>query len=69
METSRRGLETTVLGKCIESVSVLWRPTFDVAPDRIEALVVGHCIVGVRRRGKVALVDLDGDQHLLVHRR
>jgi formamidopyrimidine-DNA glycosylase len=67
VETLRWGLETTVLGKRIESVSVLWRPTFDVDPDRIQTLVVGNRIVGVRRRGKVVLIDLDGEQHLLLH--
>jgi formamidopyrimidine-DNA glycosylase len=67
VETLRRGLETTVLGKFIESVSVLWRPTFDVDSEEIDALLVGHGIVGVRRRGKVVLIDLDDEQHLLVH--
>jgi formamidopyrimidine-DNA glycosylase len=59
VETLRWGLETTVLGKRIESVSVLWRPTFDVDPDRIQTLVVGNRIVGVRRRGKQQEVDLN----------
>lgn len=67
VETLRRGLEATVLGRRIESVTVLWRPSFDVAQARIDALVPEHHITAVRRRGKVVLLDLDDAQHLLVH--
>lgn len=63
----RRGVEATVLGRRVESVIVLWRPSFDVTQTRIDALVPGHQITGVRRRGKVLLLDLDDEQHLLVH--
>ncbi|MEO6885923.1 MAG: bifunctional DNA-formamidopyrimidine glycosylase/DNA-(apurinic or apyrimidinic site) lyase [Jatrophihabitantaceae bacterium] len=67
VETMRRGLQATVLGLRIESVTVLWRPSFDVAQARIDALVSGHNITAVRRRGKVLLLDLDDEQHVLVH--
>ncbi len=55
------------LGKRVESVTVLWRPTFDVPQARIEALVQGRRITAVRRRGKVLLLALEGEQYLLVH--
>jgi formamidopyrimidine-DNA glycosylase len=61
VETLRRGLDATVLGKRIESVMVLWRPSFDVVQARIDALVSGHRATSVRRRGKVLLLDLDVD--------
>jgi len=67
VETLRRGLEATVVGQRIESVRVLWGPSLDVAGDTVDARVGGHRIVAVRRRGKVLLLDLDNDQHLLVH--
>lgn len=67
VETLRRGLEATVLGKRIESVTVLWQPTFDVAQGRLDTLVVGHRVTSIRRRGKVLLLGLDNEQHLLVH--
>lgn len=67
VETLLRGLDATVLGKHIESVLVLWRPSFDVAQSRFDALVAGHQITAIRRRGKVLLLDLDDEQHLLIH--
>lgn len=67
VETLRRGLDATVLGKRIESVAVLWRPSFDVARARIDAIVTGHRVTAIRRRGKVLLLGLDDEQHLLVH--
>ncbi|MGI8867739.1 MAG: DNA-formamidopyrimidine glycosylase family protein [Mycobacteriales bacterium] len=67
VETLRRGLAAALLGKRIDAVAVLWRPSFDVAQARIDALVAGHRITAIRRRGKVLLLELDGDRHLLVH--
>lgn len=55
VETLRRGLAATVLGKRIESVLVLWGPSFDVEHSRFDALVAGHQITAIRRRGKVLL--------------
>lgn len=63
----RRGLASTVLGRRIEAVTVLWRPSFDVSESTVEETVVGHRITAIRRRGKVLLLDLDDEQHLLVH--
>ncbi len=63
----RRGLDALVLGKLIELVAVAWPPSFEVAPSRIDALVSGHHVTSVRRRGKVLILDLDGEQHLLIH--
>lgn len=67
VETLRRTLEGTVLGKRIESVAVCWRGSFDVADTVIDVLVLGHRISSIRRRGKVFLLALDDAQHLLIH--
>lgn len=67
VETLRRGLDARLPGKRIESVKVLWRPSFDVAQTAIDALVVRHQITGVRRRGKALILDLDDGWHLLLH--
>ncbi|MDQ2795691.1 MAG: bifunctional DNA-formamidopyrimidine glycosylase/DNA-(apurinic or apyrimidinic site) lyase [Actinomycetota bacterium] len=67
VETMRRGLDAMVLGKRIEAVAVAWPASFDVAPGRINAQVSGYRVISVRRRGKVLILDLDDEQHLLIH--
>lgn len=67
VETLRRGLDALVLGKCIESVAVAWPASLDVDQSRIDALVSGRRVTSVRRRGKVLILDLDDEQHLLIH--
>ncbi|MDQ2844858.1 MAG: bifunctional DNA-formamidopyrimidine glycosylase/DNA-(apurinic or apyrimidinic site) lyase [Actinomycetota bacterium] len=67
VETLRRGLDSTLVGKRIEAVQVLWRPSFDVSQRRIDVHVTGHRLAAARRRGKVLLLDLDNEQHLMMH--
>lgn len=66
VETLRRGLTDTVLGKYVETVQVLWRPSFDASRSEIERLT-GTSINSVRRRGKALILDLDRGLHLLLH--
>ncbi len=66
VETMRRGLAATVLGKSIKTVDVLWQPSFNVPPNVLASLG-GKRLRAVRRRGKVLIVDLDHGMHLLVH--
>jgi formamidopyrimidine-DNA glycosylase len=66
VETLRRGLAATVLDKSIESVEVLWRPSFDAPRTAIDRLT-GHRLSAIRRRGKALIMDLDDDMHLLLH--
>lgn len=67
VETIRRGLTATTLGRLVEGVDVLWAGSLTAAPKDVDRLVVGHRIVEVRRRGKLLIVDLDSAAHLLVH--
>ncbi len=69
VETLRRGLLATVSGKRVEGVEVLWRRSFDAPRSVIDGVVVGHRVVGVGRRGKVLIIDLDNGFHLLLHPR
>lgn len=64
VETIRRGLERTVAGRRIEQVDVLWQPSLRTAGD---GAFRGRRLTGIRRRGKLLIVDLDGGLHLLVH--
>ncbi len=67
VETIRRGLTATTLGRRVDGVDVLWPGSLPAPDARIDRLVVGNRIGEVRRRGKLLIVDLDGNAHLLVH--
>ena len=67
VETVRRGLLATVLGRRVESVEVLSRQSLAAPRRAFEGLLVGHRLAAVARRGKVLIIDLDSDAHLWVH--
>lgn len=68
VETVRKGLERLVLGKTIDSVTVLW-PRIIELPEvpLFQAFLSGQEIIGVQRRGKfliLKLTDFDLVSHL-----
>jgi len=67
VETIRRGLLATVLGRRVESVEVLSKQSLAPPRPAFEGLIVGHRLAAVARRGKVLIIDLDSDAHLWVH--
>ena len=67
VETIRRGLLATVLGRRVESVEVLSRQSLAAPRRAFQDLLVGHRLAAVARRGKVLIIDLDSDAHLWVH--
>lgn len=67
METIRCGLAATIVGWRIEAVEVLWPPSLDAGAAPVEGSIVGRSVTRVGRRGKLLIVDLIGDAHLLVH--
>jgi formamidopyrimidine-DNA glycosylase len=67
VEIVRRGLDARVRGARIEKVQVLWPPFVAATPTKIHAAVIGHRIGAARRRGKLLILDLNQDFHLLVH--
>ena len=64
VETIRRGLADTVLGRRIEHIEVLWQRTFE---GLVEGALAGSGLAAIRRRGKLLIVDLDDRRHLLIH--
>jgi formamidopyrimidine-DNA glycosylase len=70
VETVCRQLEPEVEGRQIERLEVYdkrWcRP---VPPEELEAAVGGRTIEGLGRRGKYLLLELDGEQTLVMHLR
>ncbi len=67
VEIVRRGLDATVRGARVEAVQALWPPFVEASPARVRTAVIGHRIRAAQRRGKLLIVDLDHDFHLLVH--
>lgn len=70
VEYTARQLRATVVGKTIHDASVFWERTIghpDAADFRAE--IAERTIEGVRRRGKLLLLDLSGNMFLSIHRR
>ncbi len=65
VETIKRGLDKCIVGKCIKAVHVLCEKSFRGDPKLIE----GCRIIGIRRRGKALLIELDNKLTVMVHLR
>jgi formamidopyrimidine-DNA glycosylase len=70
VETVRRGLQDHVVGRRIESVTVLWDKTIETpsAAGYVAALA-GRAILAAARRGKYLVLSLDNDQYMTIHLR
>jgi formamidopyrimidine-DNA glycosylase len=71
VETVRRGLASQIVGRTFAGMSYLeWPRTIGTpAPEALAVRIAGQRVVGVRRRAKFLVIDLDGDDHLVVHLR
>ena len=70
VETVRRQLEPELVGKRIESASVLdERLTRPEPPSSMERAVAGREVTAVARRGKYLLIGLEGGRTLALHLR
>jgi len=70
VETVRRGLEATVLGRQIREVKVLGRRTVRrQSPAELKTRLEGRTFVKAGRRGKFLLLSLDDGAVLVVHLR
>src|SRR3990167_4517001 len=81
VETIRRGLEKTIVGKKIAGVEVRLPKIVSIGPrvvsnirknsravaGKFRDLAVGHKITGVSRRAKMLMIDLSGPLTILVH--
>jgi formamidopyrimidine-DNA glycosylase len=70
VEYTARQLRATVVGATIREVCVFWERSIQHPglPD-FRAEIAGRQIESVRRRGKLLLLDLQGDLFLSIHRR
>jgi formamidopyrimidine-DNA glycosylase len=70
VETVRRQLEPELVGKRIESATVLdERLTRPEPPDAVERAVAGREVTAVARRGKYLMLGLEGGRTLALHLR
>lgn len=67
VETVRRGLDRTVIGKEIAVIEVRVPKIFPLEPALIDKFAVGQRIEAVTRRGKILLVHLSSGWTLAVH--
>jgi formamidopyrimidine-DNA glycosylase len=67
VETVRRGLASTVVGRRLEAIEPLAEGSLRATVDELDRLVLGRRIAGVERRGKLLMLDLEGGSRLLVH--
>ena len=67
VETIRRGLQASIVGRTIVSVEVLWANSFLAPGDLIDQIVTGSKIVHLRRRAKVLIIELNNGYSMLFH--
>lgn len=68
VETIRAGLVRLLTGRVVENVTVLDSPkSFPNSQDQVDQFLIGSRVIGVRRRAKVLLIDLDTDYSLVIH--
>jgi formamidopyrimidine-DNA glycosylase len=67
VETIARSLEPRIKGRAIAAVELLYRPLLRGGrPGRLSGLIGGR-VFGVRRRGKMLLVEIEGGRTLVFH--
>lgn len=67
VETVRRGLARLLPGRQIVAVETDWNKSFPNSQSDVQAFLVGSTIVGVERRAKVLLIELNTKYSLIVH--
>ena len=67
VETVRRGLERTVVGKTIQSVEIVVAKIFPVSWALIDEVFIGATVVAADRRAKVLLLTLSTGWTLAIH--
>ncbi len=67
VETVRRGLQPALKGRRIANAVVRRANLRFPFPDRFGSRLTGRQVLELRRRAKYILIDLDGDETLIVH--
>lgn len=67
VETIKRGLEKSVVGKTIADFDCNWHKMINKDLSAYKKIVKGLKITAVRRRAKMLILDLSKDWHFLIH--
>jgi formamidopyrimidine-DNA glycosylase len=67
VETARRIVERELTGRTVTAVDLRLQKLFRDSEIPDPAALVGHTVVGARRRAKILTIDFDGDLSLMVH--
>lgn len=67
VETVKRGLSRLVIGKIVSSAESNWPKSFPNLQADVDLFLIGAQIIGVRRRAKVLIIDLDTKYSLVIH--
>ena len=67
VETIARGLGPRLRGRVVASVELLHRPLLRHGGPNALAALRGRAVLGVRRRGKMLLIELEGGRTLVFH--
>lgn len=67
VETVKQGLANLLPGHTVRGVKHDWAKSFPNAKEDVKSFLIGAKIVGVRRRAKVLLIDLDSNYTLVIH--
>lgn len=67
VETVRRGLEKSIIGKQITNVKVYNAKSLDASKTIIEKFLIGSKPEKIRRRAKVLIIDLSSKYSLVIH--
>ena len=67
VEIIKRGLAKLLSGKIIKNVSWNWAKSFPNSKTDADKFLIGAKILGVKRRGKVLLIELSSQYCLVIH--
>lgn len=67
VETVKRGLERLIVKKTIKSITHDTPKSFPNPPNEVDSFALGASILGVHRRAKVLLIDLNTSYTFVIH--
>lgn len=67
VETIKRGLEKSIIGKTIADFDCDWNKMINLPLAKYRKQVTGKQVTGIKRRAKMLIIDLSGDWKLLIH--
>lgn len=67
VETIKRGLAKLLQGKTLKNISWNWAKSFPNSKTDVDKFLIGAKILGIKRRGKVLLIELSSKYSLVIH--